>query len=69
MNNIVIASVKPKAGKTTVALGIAKKMGGKIGYMKPLTRHFSGRLSALRTRWMNSRSVSIIRKCCIHFPV
>ncbi|HHH77629.1 MAG TPA: hypothetical protein ENL18_00235 [Thermoplasmatales archaeon] len=36
MNNIVIASVKPKAGKTTVALGIAKKMGGKIGYMKPL---------------------------------
>jgi len=36
MKEIVIASVMPKAGKTTVALGIAKKFGGKVGYMKPL---------------------------------
>ena len=36
MNKIVIASVMPKAGKTTVALGIALKAGGRIGYMKPL---------------------------------
>ncbi len=36
MKKLVIASAMPKAGKTTVALGIAKKMGGKIGYMKPL---------------------------------
>ena len=36
MKKIVVASVMPKAGKTTVALGIAKKFGGKIGYMKPL---------------------------------
>ncbi|MEA2054474.1 MAG: AAA family ATPase [Candidatus Thermoplasmatota archaeon] len=36
MKKIVIASVMPKAGKTTVALGIAKKMSGNIGYMKPL---------------------------------
>ncbi len=36
MKKIVIASVRPKAGKTTVALGIAKKAGKKVGYMKPL---------------------------------
>jgi len=36
MKKIVIASVMPKAGKTTVALGIAKKFGGRVGYMKPL---------------------------------
>lgn len=36
MNKIVIASVMPKAGKTTVALGIATQLEGSIGYMKPL---------------------------------
>ncbi|HDS58894.1 MAG TPA: hypothetical protein ENN54_01170 [Thermoplasmatales archaeon] len=36
MNKIVIASVMPKAGKTTVALGIATQLSGSIGYMKPL---------------------------------
>jgi len=36
MNKIVIASVMPKAGKTTVALGIALQVSGTIGYMKPL---------------------------------
>jgi len=36
MNRIVMASVKPRAGKTTAAIGIAKKIGKKIGYMKPL---------------------------------
>jgi BioD-like phosphotransacetylase family protein len=36
MNKILVMSVMPKAGKTTVALGIALKAGGTIGYMKPL---------------------------------
>ena len=36
MNKIVVISVMPKAGKTTVALGIALRMDGTIGYMKPL---------------------------------
>ncbi len=35
MKKIVVASVRQKVGKTTISLGIAKKMKN-VGYMKPL---------------------------------
>ena len=36
MKTIVMASVSPTAGKSTVALGIAQQLDASIGYMKPL---------------------------------
>lgn len=35
MDKVILASMHPSAGKTSIAVGIAKALGGKIGYMKP----------------------------------
>ncbi len=35
MNRIVVASIRRNSGKTSVIVGLGKKLGGKIGYMKP----------------------------------
>lgn len=35
MGRIVIGSVRPDAGKTTLIVGLGKALGGRFGYMKP----------------------------------
>lgn len=36
MDKLIIASIRPNAGKTGVIVGLAKALNRKIGYMKPL---------------------------------
>jgi len=40
MNKYVVTSMRPSAGKTSLIIGLAKALGGKIGYMKPFGERF-----------------------------
>jgi len=40
MNRYVITSMRPSAGKTSLVIGLAKALGGKIGYIKPFGERF-----------------------------
>lgn len=57
MKKLVIASARENGGKTTSIIGIGKRMGGRIGYMKP----FGDRLYYRKKRLWDYDSVSITR--------
>ena len=40
MNSLIIASTRQSAGKTSVLIGLAKALGQKFGYLKPLGDRF-----------------------------
>ncbi|HOG17768.1 MAG: Phosphate acetyltransferase [Syntrophaceae bacterium PtaU1.Bin231] len=40
MNRIVVTSTRPSAGKTSLIIGLAKALGGRIGYIKPFGERF-----------------------------
>ena len=40
MNKYVVTSMRPSAGKTSLIIGLAKALGGKVGYMKPFGERF-----------------------------
>jgi len=57
MKKLVVASAREDAGKTTSIIGLGKRMGGKMGYMKP----FGDRLYYKKKRLWDYDSVSIAR--------
>ena len=57
MNSVVLASVRPCAGKTTLALGIARNYKKKIGYMKP----FGDRLMYKKKRLWDQDAATFTR--------
>jgi hypothetical protein len=57
MNSIVLASVRPCAGKTTLALGTARNYKKKIGYMKP----FGDRLMYKKKRLWDQDAATFTR--------
>ncbi|MCE5283139.1 MAG: AAA family ATPase [Deltaproteobacteria bacterium] len=40
MNRYVITSMRPSAGKTSLIIGLAKALGGDVGYIKPFGERF-----------------------------
>ncbi|HEC88305.1 MAG TPA: hypothetical protein ENI52_03200 [Thermoplasmata archaeon] len=57
MKKLVVASAREDAGKTTSIVGLGKRIGGKIGYMKP----FGDRLYYKKKRLWDYDCVSIAR--------
>ncbi len=57
MKKLVVASARENAGKTTTIIGIGKKIGGKIGYMKP----FGDRIYYRKKRLWDYDSVAMVK--------
>ena len=57
MKKLVVTSAREDAGKTTSIIGLGKRMGGKMGYMKP----FGDKLYYKKKRLWDYDSVSIAR--------